>query len=81
MQLLEALTLGNSRNRYKLNSLPVRVAEIADVVVLDLGGGESDLRAARVRARALKRLSLRGLTVRGVLAPAREVAPRGAAAS
>ena len=39
------------------------VGEVADVAELYVGGGETDLRAARVRKRAIAWLRERGLTV------------------
>src|SRR4051812_8499508 len=46
---------------------PELVAEIADVAELYVGGGDSDLRAARVRARAIEWLRDRGFTVKQAL--------------
>lgn len=47
--------------RYILVSDPVLVAEIADVAELYVGGQDNDLRAARVRSRALLWLREQGV--------------------
>ena len=52
---------------FKLIDAPELVAEIADVAELYIGGGETDLRAARVRARAVRWLTERGLKVRDLV--------------
>lgn len=65
----------DSRSAYKLLDDPVLVAEVADVAELYVGGSDSDLRAAQVRARAVRWLRERGLTVRQVLKAHAEASP------
>lgn len=67
IQLIDIPTR-KAKTPYKLIDDPRLVAEIADVAGLYVGGGDTDLRAARVRARAIKWLAERGLTVARALA-------------
>lgn len=55
------------KGKARVIDAPELVAEIADVAELYVGGRDTVLRAARVRARAVKWLAARGLTVKGVL--------------
>lgn len=63
VRLFEQPIKGNSR----LIVDPQLVAEIANVAELYVGGDDNILRAANVRARAVKWLNVRGMTVRSAL--------------
>lgn len=67
LAICNAPELGTGATAYKLVEEPQLVAELADVAELFVGGRENDLRAAKVRARALQWLRERGLTVRQAL--------------
>lgn len=67
VEIVETPCQGRWPGQFKLFVEPRHVAEIADVAELYVSGRETDLRAAAVRARAMKWLELRGLSVRVVL--------------
>lgn len=55
------------RRKSRVINDPLLVAEVADVAGLYVGGRDSNLRAAKVSARALEWLRERGMTVRQLL--------------
>lgn len=68
IRLIDApINAANTASPYILLDEPLLVAEIADVAELFIGGAETDLRAAKVRKRAVEWLQQRGLTVNQAL--------------
>jgi hypothetical protein len=67
IRIMETPSQGGSVSPYILLDDVRLVAEVADCAELFVGGGETDLRAARVRKRAIAWLRERGLTVNEAL--------------